>query len=126
MVFEKIKEMIAEQFRIDGEDITMDTSFREDLDADSIVNAIIEGKYYSTQGPEFKQISVNGDTITAETSPVAGISFISDTFYVRERVVESDGLITEGRYKIKKTDRVVRVEITDADGKKAWSNYIVL
>ncbi len=28
--------MIAEQFRIDGEDITMDTSFREDLDADSI------------------------------------------------------------------------------------------
>ncbi len=32
----KIKEMIAEQFRIDGEDITMDTSFREDLDADSI------------------------------------------------------------------------------------------
>lgn len=36
MVFEKIKEMIAEQFRIDGEDITMDTSFREDLDADSI------------------------------------------------------------------------------------------
>ena len=97
-----------------------------DLNADSIVNAIIKGKYYSTQGPEFKQISVNGDTITAETSPVAGISFISDTFYVRERVVESDGLITEGRYKIKKTDRVVRVEITDADGKKAWSNYIVL
>lgn len=36
MIFEKIKEMIAEQFRIDGEDITMETSFRDDLDADSI------------------------------------------------------------------------------------------
>ena len=36
MIFEKIKEMIAEQFRIDSEDIKMETSFRDDLGADSI------------------------------------------------------------------------------------------
>lgn len=36
MVYNKIKELIAEQFNIEEEDITMDTSFREDLDADSL------------------------------------------------------------------------------------------
>ena len=36
MVFEKLIKLIAEHFSIDVEDITMDTSFVEDLNADSI------------------------------------------------------------------------------------------
>ncbi len=36
MVFEKLSKMIAEHFSIDADDITMDTSFVEDLNADSI------------------------------------------------------------------------------------------
>ena len=36
MVFEKLSKLIAEHFSIDVEDITMDTSFAEDLNADSI------------------------------------------------------------------------------------------
>ena len=36
MVFEKLSKLIAEHFSIDVEDITMDTSFVEDLNAASI------------------------------------------------------------------------------------------
>ncbi|CCQ93633.1 acyl carrier protein [[Clostridium] ultunense Esp] len=36
MVYEKIRGIISEQFHIDEDDITMDTSFREDLNADSL------------------------------------------------------------------------------------------
>ena len=36
MVFEKLSQLIAEHFSIDVEDITMDTTFMEDLNADSI------------------------------------------------------------------------------------------
>ena len=36
MVFEKLSQLIAEHFSIDVEDITMDTNFMEDLNADSI------------------------------------------------------------------------------------------
>ena len=36
MVYEKIKKMISEQFDIDEDDITMETSFRDDLNADSL------------------------------------------------------------------------------------------
>ena len=35
-MFEKLKEMIAEQLSIDEDGITMETRFKEDLDADSL------------------------------------------------------------------------------------------
>ena len=36
MVFEKIREFVCEQFGVEEDDITMDTSFRSDLNADSL------------------------------------------------------------------------------------------
>jgi acyl carrier protein len=36
MVYEKIKEIISNQFNIGEDDISMDTSFKEDLNADSL------------------------------------------------------------------------------------------
>lgn len=36
MVFEKLKKLLAEQFVVDEDTITMETSFQEDLGADSL------------------------------------------------------------------------------------------
>lgn len=36
MIFEQLKELLAEQFGVDANTITMDTSFEEDLGADSL------------------------------------------------------------------------------------------
>ena len=36
MIFEKLKKIIAEQLDVDEGDITMESSFQEDLDADSL------------------------------------------------------------------------------------------
>ncbi|MBO5973362.1 MAG: acyl carrier protein [Clostridia bacterium] len=36
MILEKLKELIAQQFGVDADSITAETSFIEDLDADSI------------------------------------------------------------------------------------------
>ena len=36
MIFEKLKELIAEQFNVDEDSITMETSFADDLNADSV------------------------------------------------------------------------------------------
>lgn len=36
MIFEKLKELVAEQFNVDADSITMDTSFADDLSADSV------------------------------------------------------------------------------------------
>ena len=92
--------------------------------SDSIAESIRRGKNYSSQGPAFLQITKSDGFILVESSPVASISFISDTFYARERIVEKDGLISKASYKIMETDNFVRVELADASGKKAWSNFI--
>ena len=36
MIFEKLAQLIAEQFNVDADSITMDTSFAGDLNADSV------------------------------------------------------------------------------------------
>ena len=36
MIFEKLAQLIAEQFNVDADSITMDTSFADDLNADSV------------------------------------------------------------------------------------------
>lgn len=36
MFFDKLKSLIAEQFNVDADNITLDTSFADDLNADSV------------------------------------------------------------------------------------------
>lgn len=36
MIFDKLAALIADQFNVDADNITMDTSFSDDLDADSV------------------------------------------------------------------------------------------
>ena len=57
MVFEKIREIIAEQTGKDVEEITLETNVREDLDADSldlfqIINDIEDEFDVSVEDPE--------------------------------------------------------------------------
>ena len=57
MVFEKIREIIAEQTGKDVEEITLDTNVKEDLDADSldlfqIINDIEDEFDVSVEDPE--------------------------------------------------------------------------
>ncbi|MCR4805112.1 MAG: acyl carrier protein [Clostridia bacterium] len=55
MIFEKVREIIAEQLDVDPDDITMETSLTKDLEADSldaveIIMAIED--YYEIEIPE--------------------------------------------------------------------------
>ena len=57
MVFEKIREIIAEQTGKDIEEITLETNVKEDLDADSldlfqIINDIEDESDVSVENPE--------------------------------------------------------------------------
>jgi acyl carrier protein len=57
MVFEKIREIIAEQLGKDAEEITLETNVKDDLDADSldvfqIINDIEDEFEVSIEDPE--------------------------------------------------------------------------
>ncbi len=95
------------------------------LDKESIFENIKAGNFYSSQGPEIRQITVDEDKIIAECSPVKKIVFFSDTFSSNDRIAASEtGLISKGVYRIKETDTAVRIECIDENNKKAWSQFI--
>ncbi len=90
-----------------------------------ILAALKSGAFYSTQGPRFASIRVAGPRIEVECSPVA---------QVRWRTYGSVGFVdhapdgaplTRSALPESYNPRVfVRVELVDADGKRAWSNPI--
>lgn len=95
----------------------------EELTVPSILAALRAGRFYASQGPEFRNIEKRGNEILVETSPVSRITFCSDRFWVAGRCTEGEGQ-TERVYQIQPGETFVRVRLTDAQGRNAWSSPI--
>lgn len=87
----------------------------------ALLDAIRNQRFYATQGPELHAWR-EGDEIVVRCSPCKEIVFLSNRSWT-PRVFEGDG-ITEARYPIYPLECFVRVEVSDADGNRAWSNII--
>lgn len=103
-----------------------------ELSLDAIMDAISKGAFYSTTGPEIKNIEitdfksvdnqgkkVKNTRIKVECSPAKSIVFKSCRARGR-RVLGED--LTHAEYVASSANKYVRIEITDGNGKKAWSN----
>ena len=95
-----------------------------DTDTQSIIRAIRAGRFYATQGPEVHIEKIAPDKVRVVCSPVSKIVFQSNSTWVKGRTLREDGLV-EAEYVKGPDDRFVRAEVTDANGLKAWTNYIV-
>ncbi len=95
-----------------------------ELSAGAVRDAIRSGNFYASQGPRFRSIKIGGGEVRVECSPVGTILFNSNTVWCGDRVFT--GKLTEAAYKIKPTDRYVRVVLIDDAGKRAWSSPIPL
>ena len=95
----------------------------EECSREAILKAVREQKFYATQGPEV-HLWREGDEMVVKCSPCKEIVFLSETVW-SPRVFEGDG-ITEARYKVRDGESYIRVEVIDENGKKAWTNCIIL
>jgi len=95
----------------------------EELSVPAILEALRAGRFYASQGPEFRSISIENGLISVETSPVSRITFCSNLYWVDDRCRSGQGLTREV-YRIQSYENFVRIQLTDADGKKAWSSPI--
>ena len=95
----------------------------ESCTREALLSAIRAGDFYATQGPEV-HIRREGDEMVVTCSPCSEIVFLSDLVWSR-RVFEGDG-ITETRYKICEVEHFVRAEVTDARGRRGWTNCVIL
>lgn len=94
-----------------------------ELTQESIKEALRAGHFYATQGPEIRDLRVEGGWIHVETSDVARIVFVSNRG--RGKSVWAKPGETLNKASMKHwSDGYCRIEAIDAQGRKAWSQPI--
>ena len=91
----------------------------ESTDHNELKKAILEGRFYASQGPEI-HLTREGDKFRVDCSPVQKIYFSSNIAWWR-RSTKGDG-ITSAEYTPSPIDKFVRAFVIDENGKMAWSN----
>ena len=93
-----------------------------DLSYDSVMTAIRSGSFYSSEGPEIKELYVKDNRIYIKTSEVTRIRIATDTRAkaLREHV---DGTpFTETSFALSREYKYIRIVITDKHGRQAFTN----
>ena len=97
----------------------------QSLEPDALVAALKAGHYYSSQGPELVGMSVSRNMLEVECSPARSVMALgqgSSSAFVFGRDMTRARLPLDDL----KAGGFVRVVVTDAGGRKAWSNPIWL
>ena len=101
----------------------------EKLNHESIVQAIVDGNYYSSSGPEIFDWGIRDNVAYVQCSSVNRVNFIAGNYInaggcVVSRSGKDD--ITEARFALRGNEDYIRVECTDRHGNTAWTNPIFL
>lgn len=104
----------------------------QSLDPEELLRALKAGHFYSSQGPQIYEMSVEGDELRVACSPVNSISLVGGTSRTQTKVGQA---ICEARLDLSKLDngwiaatpsKWLRLVVRDAAGRKAWTNPIWL
>ena len=88
-----------------------------------IRKALMDNRFYASQGPEIKRIRIEGDRVSVDLSPVQEVRFMTNSLYNAKRVAVGEG-VTHAEYTMAKAERYVRIEARDREGKMCWSNIV--
>ena len=92
----------------------------------AIMEALRVGHFYSSRGPAFHAIQLEGEKITVDCSAVQYIRLIGPG-YRGVRAVARDGqLLTQAAFQIPQNWLYMYLEIEDAQGRMAWTNPLFI
>lgn len=99
----------------------------DELTKESLFKAIDEGRFYCSQGPVIRQITVEDEQIHVECSEAERVIFYSNLPWANNRCVTNPGM-TEASYTAhpENGETFVRIQVMDREGRSAWSNPILL
>jgi hypothetical protein len=89
---------------------------------EEILSNIHRGNFYASQGPEFKAIEYSSNTVKVETSPVVYVRLIGERMAGRWIKAREKASLLQAEFQLPSDWPYARLEIEDADGKRAWSN----
>jgi len=102
----------------------------------AVLSALASGSFYSSTGPLIRDVTRDDDSIEVVCSPCRSITLVSgratgSAVHIgrlgyrhagRDLECDRDGLVIRARLDIPPSAKHVRVEVTDAAGRKAWAN----
>jgi hypothetical protein len=91
----------------------------------AIRQALEQGAFYASSGPIIHDISVQDGTVEVRCSPVVSIGFMATAFHGKAIQATPGETIQEAHYALKGNEGYLRVECTDAAGRRAWSNPLI-
>lgn len=99
----------------------------DELTKESLFKAVDEGRFYCSQGPVIRQITVEDEQIHVECSEAERVIFYSNLPWANNRCVTNPGM-TEASYTAhpENGETFVRIQVMDREGRSAWSNPILL
>lgn len=97
----------------------------EAVEALGMIEAIKAGRFYATEGPEVHLTRESETKFSVACSPAVKIAFLSDKVWSAGRMVRGASL-THATYHAKPDESYVRVEVTDTEGRRGYSNIIKL
>jgi len=90
----------------------------------AILDALRQGLFYSSQGPEFHAIEQHGNHISIKTSPVCFVRLVGPA-YQGKRIGNFGGpTFTEATIELSPEWPYAYLEIEDVQGRRAWTNTL--
>jgi hypothetical protein len=97
-----------------------------DNNVKAILNALENGEFYSSCGPEIKDFYVDDEgKAHVECSQCKEVVFCCDMKPSR-KVIAKDAPVTEAVYDLKDDYSYIRIYVEDFEGRRAWTNPIFL
>ena len=93
------------------------------LDRTSVLEALRQGMFYASMGPEIYDLQLNGRQVTVHCSPARSIFLVGDTYHCPNATHSWNGsLLTEASFTLHPQQKYLRVEVVDQDNQSAWTN----
>ncbi len=93
---------------------------------EAITAAIRAGNFYSTLGPQIRDIRCEGRQVTVETSPVQFARLVGPKSH-GARIGDFEGsTFTSATFEVPERWSYAYIEVEDAQGKRAWTNALFL
>ena len=90
----------------------------------AILRAIRRGNFYSSRGPEFHSIESDGRWIRFRTSAVKIAHLVGPGYRGLVREAAEGETLTEHEWEIPADWRYARLQVEDAQGRRAWTNTL--
>ena len=98
----------------------------EKLTYEAVTEALLSGHFYSSMGPELKELYIEDGELVIKTSPVEKIYVVTEGRRCHKKIANQGESLTEARFSLTGNEGYIRVDIRDGRGLHANSNAYFL